>query len=127
MVIISNGITVYNIYNAHDRHNAASLLLGQRTPKQKTVILGDFNMHHRRWEPQLTGPSTNGAKTFIKWLDSGPLTLLSNPGDSTHNLGHTLDLAFATPNLLRWGASAAIEKSLHSTSDHCTLTVTIPL
>ena len=84
-------------------------------------------MHHRRWEPQLTGPSTNGATSFIKWLDSGPLTLLSNPGDATHNLGHTLDLAFATPDLLIWGASAMIEKSLHSTSDHCTLTVTIPL
>jgi len=84
-------------------------------------------MHHRRWEPQLTGPPTNGATLFIKWLDSGPLTLLSNPGDSTHNKGHTLDLAFATPDLLIWGASAMVEDSLHSTSDHCTLTVTVPL
>jgi exonuclease III len=127
VVTVTNGITVYNVYNARERHNAASLLASHEAPKRKTVILGDFNMHHRRWEPQLLGQSTNRATSFIKWLDSGPLTLLNNPGDSTHNRGHTLDLAFVTPDLLIWGASTTIEKSLNSTSDHCTLTITVPL
>ena len=84
-------------------------------------------MHHRRWEPQLVGSPTNRATTFIKWLDSGHLILLSNPGDATYNRGHILDLAFATPDLLIRGASAMIENSLHLTSDHSTLTITIPL
>ena len=127
MVTISNSITVYNIYNANDQHNAAALLACQQAPRQKTVILGDFNIHYRRWEPQLVGSPTNRATKFIKWLDSRYLTLLSNSGDATHNRGHILNLAFATPDLLIWGASAIIENSLHSTSDHSTLTITIPL
>ena len=94
-------------------------------PQTEDSYLGDFNMHHRRWEPQLVGSPTNAK--FIKWLDSGHLTLLSNPGDAIYNRGHTLDLTFATPDLLIWGASAMIENSLHSTLNHSTLIITIPL
>ncbi len=66
-------------------------------PAQKTVVLGDFNTHHRRWEPALTQAPTRQAQALIRWIDKRKLLVLNEPGQPTHSRGHVLDLALCTP------------------------------
>ncbi len=89
-----NGITIFNIYNDKGPDNAAKVLQAAPAPRQKTLLLGDFNMHHR-WEPSVERIS-NGAGDFTRWADTGSLLLLNPVDQATHDHGHVLDLVFST-------------------------------
>ncbi len=129
IVLKVNDLTVYNIYNSHAKENAASLMAraAHQPPAQKTVVLGDFNTHHRRWEPALTQAPTRQAQALIRWIDKRKLLVLNEPGQPTHSRGHVLDLALCTPDLLLRKASVMLDSTLDSTSDHSTLALTVPI
>ncbi len=129
IVLKVNDLTVYNIYNSHAKENAASLMAraAHQPPAQKTVVLGDFNTHHRRWEPALTQAPTRQAQALIRWIDKRKLLVLNEPGQPTHSRGHVLDLALCTPDLLLRKASVMLDSTLDSTSDHSTLALSVPI
>ena len=50
-----------------------------------TLLAGDFNLLHSRWQPSLQRPPTNFAATFLEWLDRLGLLLTSEVDIPTHD------------------------------------------
>ncbi len=127
VVLTVNGITIYNVYNDGQDCTAVLEILDTDTfPQQRTILLGDFNLRSRKWEPSLRGPASSHARAFEQWLEHNNLILLNELDIPTHNRGHVLDLAFSTPDLFGQGITTTIEEALTSTSDHSTLLTLLP-
>ena len=95
-----------NIYNEIDQAgtglNTLQRCLYNRELQPSTILAGDFNTHHRWWDP-LARPSS-GADELVEWLESQELALLNTPGTGTFyrpNLAResVLDLTLATSSL----------------------------
>lgn len=93
---------------------------------RKIILTGDFNLHHKDWQPSYTGSSSSQAETLIDWLEGKSLYLISEIDRPTHNRGNVLDLCFASSALLREGSTARIQHELDVTSDHLPLIITVP-
>ena len=91
-------LILINAYNAPPGSTDAGAAVNAITslPRallRNTVLAGDFNIHHPRWNPLATLRSPL-ADSFTNWLDANLLCLTSEAGVSTHNKGNVLDLAF---------------------------------
>ncbi|KAI1007881.1 hypothetical protein K3495_g353 [Podosphaera aphanis] len=80
--------------------------------KPNSIIVGDFNLHHKLWEPNVS-PSS-GVASFIDWIDNHFLRLALPYGAPTHGAGHVLDLVLTNME----GLLAHVDPMAHSTSDH---------
>ncbi|EED12096.1 hypothetical protein TSTA_001670, partial [Talaromyces stipitatus ATCC 10500] len=85
---------------------------------QTTILAGDLNLLHNRWQPSLQRSPTTFAELFINWLDLQGLVLISDIDYPTHERGNVLDLSFASSPLALAGAKASIASHLDATSDY---------
>ncbi|KAI1006675.1 hypothetical protein K3495_g1537 [Podosphaera aphanis] len=83
--------------------------------KPNSIIMGDFNLQHELWEPNVSRSS--GVRTFIEWIDSHSLRSAVPYGAPTYRAGHVLDLVLTNME----GLSACVTPETHSTSDHETI------
>ncbi|KAI1003550.1 hypothetical protein K3495_g4658 [Podosphaera aphanis] len=90
------------------------------------ILAGDMNLHHKLWQPSLTGLSSPNAEAFIHWLDSKQLHLISELDTPTHNRGNVLDICFASNQLIARRTSATVQSDLDATSDYLPLLITVP-
>ncbi|EED17315.1 reverse transcriptase, putative [Talaromyces stipitatus ATCC 10500] len=93
---------------------------------QTTILAGNLNLLHNRWQPSLQHSPTTFAELFINWLDLQGLVLISDIDCPTHERGNVLDLSFASSPLALAGAKASIASHLDATSDHQPLITTVP-
>jgi hypothetical protein len=126
-------LLVINVYNAPTgskiRPGEAARALVQLPPAllaQPTLIAGDLNLLHPRWQPSLQCGLTTFAEPFVSWLDSSQLVLSSEPDRATHDLGNVLDLTFGSSPLILAGMSTVVAYDLDATSDHRPLLSTVP-
>jgi ribonuclease HI/exonuclease III len=123
---------IINIYNApHGSIRAgeaakALTSLPENISSQPTILAGDLNLLHERWQPSLDTSPTAFAEQFIEWLDHTDMTLISEIDNPTHNKGNVLDLTLASNSLALSGASAVVATHLDATSDHLPLLITVP-
>ncbi|EED16647.1 transposon I factor, putative [Talaromyces stipitatus ATCC 10500] len=123
---------IVNIYNAPvgciRAGEAAKALttLPEAYFPQTTILAGDLNLLHNRWQPSLQRSPTTFAEPFINWLDLQGLVLISDIDCPTHERGNVLDLSFALSPLTLAGAKASIASHLDATSDHQPLITTVP-
>lgn len=83
-----------------------------------TLLAGDLNLLHSRWQPSLQRPPTSFADTFIEWLNEHRLLLTSEIDIPIHDRGNVLDLAFISSSLNLLRASTKVVHHLDATSDH---------
>lgn len=125
-------VTVINVYNAppgSDGAGEAARLLGGLSPgalPRRTLLAGDFNLHHEWWQPSFSGRPSPGAEPFVDWLSTHQYQLVSEPDTSTHDRGNVLDLVLASGPLAQLGTKATIAEHLEVGSDHVALVCTIP-
>ncbi|KAF7174223.1 hypothetical protein CNMCM6106_008360 [Aspergillus hiratsukae] len=90
-----------------------------------TLLAGDFNLLHTRWQPSLTYTPAVSAEPFIEWLDQLGLICTTEADRSTQSRGNVLDLTFASNSLVRNGVHTELATHLDATSDHKPLLTTI--
>lgn len=109
-------IEIINVYRQPQAHMPESLCTLLKWPvKPNTIIVGDFNLHHELWEPNVSRSS--GVSTLIEWIDVHSLRSAVPYGAPTHRAGHVLDLVLTNME----GLSARVAPEAHSTSDHETI------
>ena len=112
---------IYNIYNERQRdyglvpsqdtqsrgsYTIDRLLLNSRL-QSPSVLVGDFNLHHPRWNSAATPAGATKADSLVNWLDSQRATTLVDP-EVVNEFGGTynrsdlrnisvIDLTFCTP------------------------------
>ena len=125
-------IQVINIYNAPPggTNPGAGLSFLFSLPDShfpsKTLLAGDFNLHHHNWHPSYQGSSSRQAEDLVRWLESRNLTFVSDIDIPTHCRGNVLDLAFASNPLLALGTSSSVQQDLDVTSDHFPVSINVP-
>jgi endonuclease/exonuclease/phosphatase (EEP) superfamily protein YafD len=119
-------LTIGNVYNAPVGSKDAGLAMNSLFEIPKTFwrsvfLAGDFNIHHKNWDPNCLRQSTL-AIPFVQWLDKLEFKFTSKVNESTHKAGGVLDLAFLTGPL-----QAVTTKAEHmdTTSDHSPLYTTV--
>ncbi|KAJ0126645.1 Uncharacterized protein HZ326_30254 [Fusarium oxysporum f. sp. albedinis] len=98
--LMINGMTIVNFY-------------------RRCLVAGDFNARHRSWQ---TGHATNRGQEIAAWSSEYDLNLLNTLDIPTNPYGNTIDLAFTNMPL----AEATVEDHLATSSDHFTLSLTLP-
>jgi ribonuclease HI len=102
----NNSLHVFNIYNERglgdDGQRTTERILYNITIPSRSLICGDFNIHHPTWDPY--NNKTQGADEFVQWIDRNDLLLMNTPGEGTFmrsNLQHdsVLDLTFSSPQM----------------------------
>ncbi|KID81124.1 Endonuclease/exonuclease/phosphatase [Metarhizium guizhouense ARSEF 977] len=83
------------------------------------LVAGDFNAQHHSWQ---TGPLLNRGQDIASWATDNDLHILNELDVPTNPHGNTIDLAFTNIPL----AEACIEDHLATSSDHFTLSITLP-
>ena len=116
--ITINNITILNIYRDPAVRNTLDQLLSWPVP-ERCIIAGDFNARHHSWEPG-TG-SVYGGQYIADWAEDNGLYQLVPPVP-TNPRNTTIDLAFTNIPL----ASAEVEEHLATSSDHFTISISIP-
>ena len=128
----SPALLIVNAYNAprgcrgHGAAVQALSTLPQTSFPSHTLLAGDFNLHHERWQPSYKGTDTAAAEPFIEWLDQMSFTLASDPDVPTHRRGNVLDLVFTTSRLTAAGAAASVDQDFATSADHHPLVTSIP-
>jgi ribonuclease HI len=113
-----NGMTIVNFYRQNDEGDALNILIRWPVP-ERCLIAGDFNARHHTWQ---TGQATNRSQGIADWASENDLDLLNTPDIPTNPHGNTIDLAFTNMPL----AEATVEDHLATSSDHFTLSLTLP-
>ncbi|GKU10992.1 unnamed protein product [Fusarium langsethiae] len=113
-----NGMTVVNFYRQNDEREALNILLRWPVPERR-LVAGDFNARHRSWQ---IGHATNRDRDIADWASDNDINLLNTPDIPTNPYGNTIDLAFTNMPL----AEAIVEDHLATSSDHFTLSLTLP-
>ena len=116
--LMINGMTIVNFYRQNDQHDALEILLQWPVPG-RCLVAGDFNARHRSWQ---TGHATNRGQEIAAWSSEYDLNLLNTLDIPTNPYGNTIDLAFTNMPL----AEATVEDHLATSSDHFTLSLTLP-
>ncbi|EED11470.1 polymerase, putative [Talaromyces stipitatus ATCC 10500] len=125
-------VLTINAYNAPAGSTRASkametlISLPETLFLQPTLLTGDFNLLHIRWQPSLTYRPAVSADPFIKWLDHLGFILISEIDCLTHTRGNVLDLTYATSSLALSRLHTSTVPHLDSTSDYTLLLTTIP-
>ena len=76
-------INIYNEENQQDSlqdYTVDRILPGVQL-RQPTIVCGDFNAHHSRWNPSVQNAIR--AEALVEWVDSQSLSLLNTPGVGT--------------------------------------------
>jgi hypothetical protein len=113
-----NGMAIVNFYRQNDERDALNMLLRWPVP-ERCLVVGDFNARHRSWQ---TGQATNRGQEIASWASENDLYLLNTLDIPTNPHGNTIDLAFTNMPL----AEATVEDHLATSSDHFTLSLTLP-
>ncbi|KAL9563921.1 hypothetical protein ACKAV7_011956 [Fusarium commune] len=92
-----NGITIVNFYHQNNESDAMNILIRWPVP-ERCLIAGDY------------------------WASENDLDLLNTPDIPTNPHGNTINLAFTNMPL----AEATVEDHLATSSDHFTLSLTLP-
>jgi exonuclease III len=82
-------IDVINVYNAgpgSERTNEAVELLMKYQSHGNALICGDFNLHHRYWDPNAARDEET-AERLIDWLTDQAVILLTDPMVPTRGAG----------------------------------------
>lgn len=114
--ISANGATIVNFYRQGD---AALNVLLRWTPPEKCMVAGDFNAKLYSWQ---TGRLEGRGEDIAAWAAEHGLNLLNTADVPTNPHGNTIDLAFSNIDL----AAAVVEDHLATSSDHFTLSLTLP-
>lgn len=115
---INDTITIVNFYRQPFYDGALDTLL-QLPIANKCLVAGDFNAKHGSWQ---TGRLDGRGDDIAAWALDNNLSLL-NPADvPTNPHGNTIDLAFSNVPF----SEATVEDHLATSSDHFTLSITIP-
>ena len=117
---------MYNIYNEKERDYGLNpsqepsvgrytidRLLLNTCLQQPTLLTGDFNLHHPRWNSAATPANASAAGNLVSWLDAQQANLVIDPevvnekGGTYHRsnlrIVSVIDLTFCTPfNKLAW-------------------------
>ncbi|KJK73920.1 hypothetical protein H634G_10781 [Metarhizium anisopliae BRIP 53293] len=115
---VLNGITIVNVYRRPSYDAALDILL-RWSPPERCLVAGDFNAKHYSWQ---TGRLADRGDDIAAWAAESGLGLLNTADVPTNPHGNTIDLAFSNIDL----ASAVVEDHLATSSDHFTLSLTIP-
>ncbi|KAJ0130668.1 hypothetical protein HZ326_26235 [Fusarium oxysporum f. sp. albedinis] len=113
-----NGMAIVNFYRQNDERDALNMLLRWPVP-ERCLVVGDFNARHRSWQ---TGQATNRGQEIASWASENDLYLLNTLNIPTNPHGNTIDLAFTNMPL----AEATVEDHPATSSDHFTLSLTLP-
>ncbi|RKK89892.1 hypothetical protein BFJ68_g16603 [Fusarium oxysporum] len=113
-----NGMTIVNFYRQNDESDTLNTLIRWPVP-ERCLIAGDFNARHHTWQ---TGQATNRGQEIADWASENDLDLLNTPDIPTNPHGNTIDLAVTNMPL----AEATVEDHLATSSDHFTLSLTVP-
>ncbi|KAG7408661.1 hypothetical protein Forpe1208_v012330 [Fusarium oxysporum f. sp. rapae] len=113
-----NDTIIVNFYRQDDESDALDTLLQWPIP-DRCLVAGDFNARHHTWQ---TGPTTNRGHEIASWASENDLGLLNTSDIPTNPHGNTIDLAFSNVPL----AEANVEDHLATSSDHFTLSLTLP-
>ncbi|KAL5606775.1 uncharacterized protein BROUX77_003968 [Berkeleyomyces rouxiae] len=95
-------------------------------PGPRSVVVGDFNLHHSAWDPRCA-TDDNDAELLLAWMEERALLLGNADGEPTHELGSVIDLTIMSSPLFVTGASVELRDDLTCGSDHFPLLVSIPL
>lgn len=133
VVIKIRDLTIANLYNQPnncDVSEKGALAHFQTTTDgtsfQKTIIAGDFNLHHPRWEPDKR--PNKAARDAVQWMEENEFELCSEPGEPTHISGSVIDLVIATTDIAETVIVHDLEEERHdTTSDHLLIPWTIYL
>ncbi|KAI0991522.1 hypothetical protein K3495_g16665, partial [Podosphaera aphanis] len=118
----SPSLEVINVYRQPQAQMPESLgALFSWPVKPNTIIVGDFNLHHELWEPNVSRSS--GVSSFVERIDNYSLRSALPYGVRTHRAGHVLDLVLTNME----GLSARVDPESHSTSDHETISGLVQL
>lgn len=115
------GITFVSVYRPSDDLWMVDNILTAWTPPFSCVVAGDFNAGDSSWDGD--NPDYHSGAALAKTMRDHGLDLISEPDMPTHDDGNVLDLAFSDIPM----AEAAVNEALHSTSDHETLRITVPV
>lgn len=113
-----NNTTIVNFYRQPFLDEALDILLRWPCPP-RCLVAGDFNAKHPTWQ---TGRLEDRGEDIASWASENRLALLNETDIPTNPHGNTIDLAFTNIGL----AEATIEDHLATSSDHFTLSITLP-
>ncbi|KFG77533.1 putative reverse transcriptase [Metarhizium anisopliae] len=113
-----NGVTIVNFYRQPHYDVSLDALLRWSAP-ERTLVAGDFNAKHYSWQ---TGRLEGRGENIATWAAENGLNLLNTADVPTNPHGNTIYLAFSNIAL----ASAVVEDHLATSSDHFTLSLTLP-
>ena len=116
--LVVNGVTLVNVYREPNVDTALEVLFAWPIPSQ-CIIAGAFNARHHTWQ---IGPSRGHGGIIAEWAAENDLDLLNPINAPTNAHGNTIDLAFS--NILL--AEATVEDHLATSSDHFTLSISLP-
>ncbi|KAI0997511.1 hypothetical protein K3495_g10675 [Podosphaera aphanis] len=122
-------LLVTNIYNAPPgaidpgAGVARLTVLADAHLPPKTIVAGDFNLHHLMWRPSYLGPPSTQAESLIRWLESKDLSLISKIDKPTHTRGNVPDLCFGICQFVANGTSGVAQQELDVISDYTPLLV----
>ncbi|KAJ6436485.1 hypothetical protein O9K51_10967 [Purpureocillium lavendulum] len=126
-----SNINIVNVYNEVEANTLTILAetLRKLEPDAKTVVLGDFNLHHPLWSTWHRRP-IHGRNTqqLLAIIEDFQLELLTVPGTPTHRWKDgesTIDLTFATANVAPHVVHCKIDRDLDCESDHLPVAVAI--
>lgn len=117
-------LLVVNVYNAlpgatNPGAGVSRLItLADAQFPSKTILAGDLNLHHPLWHPLYSGSPSTQSESFIRWLESRELSLISEIDKPTHIRGNVLDLCFGSNQIVAAGTLATTQGELDVTSDH---------
>lgn len=115
---INDTITIVNFYRQLYYDTALDVLL-QLSVACNCLVAGDFNAKHGSWQ---TGRLEGRGDDIATWALDKNLSLLNPPDVPTNPHGNTIDLAFSDIPF----TEATVEDHLVTSSDHFTLSMTIP-
>ncbi|KAL5611480.1 uncharacterized protein BROUX77_001636 [Berkeleyomyces rouxiae] len=95
-------------------------------PGPRSVITGDFNLHHSAWNPRSASDDLD-AELLLSWMEERALLLGNADGEPTHESGSVIDLAIFSAPLFALGATAELRDEYTCGSDHFPMTITLPL
>lgn len=82
---LSSKLSLYNVYNERDQGGSGHFTLNRViypiSLAPKSVIAGDFNIHHPWWDP--LAPKSANAEELVNWIETSKLELLNSLGVGT--------------------------------------------
>ncbi|KAF7532988.1 hypothetical protein G7Z17_g13581 [Cylindrodendrum hubeiense] len=119
LLIRAGSISFLNIYRQPGTLETLNFLDSWTVPS-RCLIAGDFNASHTLWQ---AGPHRNQGTRIATWIDDNDLAVLNQPHQPTNRYGNILDLAISNIPT----AQARVEDHLATSSDHHTLSITLPI